>query len=148
VVVSGSLERAFFGACTDESGRARTEESMSWHTKHYGLFEVGQERVVCARRGGGFCQVREENKTARLVVRGFREQAHAHEQPPHEPFCGWDNWGDTRDSPEKREAAAGYRRQVVYMPWFDDRECVVWRGARACSCHMCAMRTAVSCPLQ
>ena len=109
------LEMAFFGdghsthepaAGSGARGRGDAvdmeEEGLTWDTKYNTAVDLGEtdtsrgRRVVCVRKGGGFCQVRHEGgstpHTARLVVRGYREQLKASESPPHEPYCGWDNW--------------------------------------------------------
>ena len=92
-------------------------EAMSWYTKHNTTVDLGQNRVVSARRGGGFCQVRTDCRTARLVVRGYRDTLHPHEQTPHEPFCGWESWvgggaADSGDGAQAQMVTAGYRRQL------------------------------------
>ena len=121
------LESAFFldkvsnqrseGGVGHLSDGAVEEEAMAWDTRHNTLVDLGQKRFVVARKGGGFCQVRHDSKTVRLVVRGYRDALRSHERLPHEPFCGWENWeagqgGGGSGDAEPAVAIAGYRQQI------------------------------------
>ena len=89
------LEQAFFGAdgvevmgggsSVGQDPGDEEERGLPWEKKHNLAVDMGGNRLVCARKGGGFCQARQDNKSARLVVRGFRAKLRPFEQAPHEP---------------------------------------------------------------
>jgi len=86
---SSSLDVTTQAASSSSGCHVAVGDDLPWEVSQTVNLRLDAARVVCARKGGGFCQVRSDLKTARLVLRGYRALLPS-DLGPHEPLSGWE----------------------------------------------------------